>query len=91
MKNKKWILLLVVLFPSVFWVILELSTINSKKLPHYGPKTLLGKDTVYYQVSSIVKNQEIDGNKQWVLKQELLDTINYPIFAISFIKESAKK
>lgn len=90
MKNKKWILLLVVLFPSVFWVILELSTINSKKLPHYGPKTLAAKDTVYYQVSSIVKKQEIGDNKQWVLKPLLLDTVNYPIFAISFIKPEYK-
>lgn len=82
---------MIVLFPSVFWVILELSTINSKKLPYYGPKTLKGKDTVYYQVSPKIKDRIIGEHKQWTLKTELLDTINYPIFAISFIKSEYKE
>jgi hypothetical protein len=50
-KNKKWVILLIVAFPSLFWLILESSTINSRKLAYYGPKTLSSqKDTVYYTV-----------------------------------------
>ncbi|MCA0431354.1 MAG: hypothetical protein LCH32_12715 [Bacteroidetes bacterium] len=50
MKNKKWLLLLIIALPSVFWIILETSTINSKKLPFFGPKQLKAntKDTLYY-------------------------------------------
>jgi hypothetical protein len=53
MKNKKWLLLLIIAFPSAFWLILESSTIQSKKLPHYGPKTARAKgDTAYYKVNT---------------------------------------
>ena len=55
MKNKKLILFLIVLFPSVFWLILELSTINAKKLPHFGPKTGIGKDTVFKGGTALYK------------------------------------
>lgn len=52
MKSKKWLLLLIIAFPSLFWLILELSTINSRKLPLYGPKTVKGEtDTLYYSVN----------------------------------------
>jgi hypothetical protein len=51
-KNKKWILLLIIAFPSLFWLILETSTIHSKKLPYYGPKTVKSPgDTIYHSVS----------------------------------------
>jgi len=83
MKNKKLILFLIILFPSVFWVILEMSTINSKKLPHFGPAKLVGKDSVYYQINPSFYDNEIK-------KLVNLDTINYPIFAVSFIKQSYK-
>ncbi len=49
MKNKKWLLLLIIAFPSLFWLILESSTIQSKKLPYYGPKENSTEgDTLYY-------------------------------------------
>lgn len=52
MKNKKWIVLLIIAFPSFFWLILETSTINSRKLPFYGPKKAIAAgDTQYYQVT----------------------------------------
>ena len=52
MKNKKWIILLIIAFPSFFWLILETSTINSRKLPFYGPKkTIAAGDTAYYKVA----------------------------------------
>ena len=53
MKNKKWLLLLIILFPSTFWIILELSTINSKKLPFFGPKLSSGTDTTYYTANDL--------------------------------------
>jgi hypothetical protein len=50
-KNKKWLLLLIIVFPSVFWLILETSTINSKRLPFYGPKVTRGNtDTIFHSV-----------------------------------------
>ena len=40
MKNKKWLIILIVAFPSMFWLILESSNLNSRKLPYYGGKLL---------------------------------------------------
>lgn len=82
-KNKKWLLLLIILFPSAFWLILETGTINSRKLPHYGPKTLIVSDTAFYSVGKIGLQTVIDNS----INQKLFDTINYPILALTFIKE----
>jgi hypothetical protein len=50
-KNKKWLLVLIIAFPSLFWLILETSTINSRRLPFHGPKVELSKgDTAYHSV-----------------------------------------
>jgi hypothetical protein len=88
MKNKKWLLLLIIALPSSFWVLLELSTINSKKLPHFGPKQIIAKgDTVYYSVgktSFYSKN-----GSQLVMKE--YDTVNYPVLVLSFIKQQYVK
>lgn len=84
MKNKKLILFLIILFPSVFWLILEMSTINFQKLPYFGPKSLNGKDSVYYRVNP---NFYEEGLKNSLL----LDTVQYPIFAVSFIKPGYKQ
>lgn len=82
MKNKRWLLLLIVLFPSAFWLILETSTINSKKLPHHGPKSFNGTDTVFYSLGDLkfltVHNKD--------LETKLFDTVNYPILTVAFIK-----
>lgn len=83
MKNKKWLLLLIVLFPSVFWLILETSTINSKKLPYYGPKHYNGHDTDYYTLGQI-NLPTISANG---ISSKLFDTIQYPIMAVTFIRE----
>lgn len=91
MKNKKkLILFLIILFPSLFWVLLEMSTINSKKLPHYGPKTLVAKDTAFYSVSSVFKDLVINENKALDLKSITIDTVNYPLYAVCFVKPSYK-
>lgn len=82
MKNKKLILLLIILFPSVFWLLLETGTINSRKLPYYGPKTLNGKDTVYYSLNEIRFPVAADKTIEW----KLFDTTNYPLVAITFLK-----
>ncbi len=91
MKNKKLILFLIILFPSVFWLILELSTINAKKLPHYGPKSGAGKDTVFYQINPTFNDLIIGNDKQWKMQKLTLDTVQYPIFAVCFIKQSYQK
>jgi hypothetical protein len=81
-KNKKLILLLIILFPSAFWLILETSTINSRKLPYYGPKSLTGKDTVYYSLNDIKLPTVVNKSVEW----KLYDTVNYPLLALTFLK-----
>jgi hypothetical protein len=78
LKRKKWILFLIILFPSAFWLILETSTINSKKLPFYGLKKASGKDTVYYAANPSFYNSEMQINN--------FDSTSYPLLAIAFIK-----
>jgi hypothetical protein len=82
-KNKRLLLFLIILFPSIFWLILETSTINSSKLLFYGPKTLSGTDTVYYGLGDI-KLPTITNNS---ISLKYFDTINYPLFALVFIKQ----
>jgi hypothetical protein len=81
-KNKKLILLLIILFPSAFWLILETSTINSNKLPFFGPKTLNGKDTVYYSLKEIVLPTVTNKN----VERKLYDTVTFPLLALTFLK-----
>jgi hypothetical protein len=82
-KNKKWIVVLIVLLPSLLWIILETSTINSRKLPQYGPKQLIAeKDTLFYSVIPQFKTS----NGQ--LSPQLFDTVNFPIMALMFVKEA---
>jgi hypothetical protein len=87
-KNKKWLLALIIIFPSAFWVILELSTINSKKLPYFGPKTASGKDTNYYSTGP-VQFFTRDASRQF--HQKLFDTVQYPILVLSFVKPEYSK
>ena len=88
MKNKKLIFFVILLFPALFKIILEFTTINSKKLPHYGPKDLAGKDTTFYKVNSDFKSLSANTAGSQNLK---LDTINFPLYAVCFIKHSYKK
>ena len=91
MKNKKLLFFIILLFPAFLKLFLEFSTINSKKLPHYGPKQLSGKDTVFYKVGSEFKNLPLATSNQIGLQTLNLDTVNYPLFAVCFIKQSYKK
>lgn len=79
MKNKKWLLLLLLAFPSLFWLILESSTINSRKLPHYGPKKAIAKgDTLYYEVPRSFY--------PYATKSiATLETLEYPVYGIVFV------
>lgn len=84
-KNKKWLLLLIIAFPSFFWLILETSTINSSKLPFYGPKKVLstGTDTLYHVVADSFYVQNKDGSAADELSS--LSTEDFPLYAIIFI------
>ncbi len=84
MKNKKWLLLLIIAFPSFFWLILETSTINSKRLPFYGPKKVTSKnDTSFYQVpDSFYSNP---GNGGVELKLCRLDKRELPLYNLIFL------
>jgi hypothetical protein len=87
-KNKKWLVLLIVGFPSLFWLILETSTINSSKLPFYGPKKLSEEtkpDTVYYKVSDSFYHQKEGVDS--VLELSALNTNDFPLYAIMFISD----
>lgn len=85
--KKKLFLLSILFLPTSLWLFLELSTINSKKLPLFGPKKLDGKDTVYYKTTSTFKTIKTTGSG---LQDITLDTLDYPLFAVSFIKQIYK-
>jgi hypothetical protein len=89
-KKKRWIILLIVAFPSLFWLILETSTINSRRLPFYGPKKAVAKgDTVYHRVSDTFYSLSKDN----VISSEpvKLDESKFPLYAIVFIGEKYRK
>jgi hypothetical protein len=84
MKNKKWLLVLIIVFPSVFWLILETSTINSKRLPFYGPKKAVAKnDTLFYTVSDSFYNSGENGSCG--TQKFSLDKEKFPLYAIIFL------
>ena len=87
MKNKKWVLLLIIAFPSFFWLILETSTINSSKLPFYGPKKVLSSvtDTIYHTVTDSFYLQNKDGRSSDELS--VLNKKDFPLYAIIFISD----
>ncbi len=83
MKNKKWLLLLIIVFPSLFWLILETSTINSKRLPFYGPKQVIQKgDTNFYTV-----NDKFYKTLDSTASLTQLQTTDFPLYAIVFIND----
>lgn len=91
MKNKKLVFFVILLFPALFKIILEFTTINSRKLPHYGPKELMSKDTAFYKVTSDFKTLPAISANTKNLQKLKLDTINFPLYAVCFIKQSYKK
>ncbi len=91
MKNKKLLFFVILLLPALFKIILEFTTINSRKLPYYGPKVATGSDTIFYKVNSTFKVFSNKSDTIQSLKSFELDTVNYPLFAVCFIKQSYKK
>ncbi len=91
MKNKKYLFLLILLFPAGLKLILEFTTINSSKLPYYGVKTANGKDTIYQIVNETFTIRSLKPDSLSGLEMKKLDTIQYPLFVVSFIKQSYKK
>lgn len=89
MKNKKLIFFIILLFPALFKIVLEFTTINSRKLPYFGPKTWVEKDTSFYFVGSVFKTWSSANQED--LKQIEIDTVNYPLYAVCFIKQAYKK
>ncbi len=89
MKNKKWLLLLILALPSTMWLILETSTINSKKLPIYGPrKAVAANDTLYYKVNDTFYSLDQTDTLQQVVT---LTKEKFPLYALMFIKDEYKK
>ncbi|PBQ31463.1 hypothetical protein CNR22_06695 [Sphingobacteriaceae bacterium] len=85
-KHKKWLLLVIIAFPSLFWLILETSTINSRRLPIYGPKKVIAAgDTSFYKVSDRFYTQKSDSSSELV--SQSIDTSTTPLYAIMFIKD----
>lgn len=84
MKNKKWLLLLIIAIPSLMWVLLETSTINSYKLPYYGPKKAVARDTAYYKVPG---NGFMQLAKYSAAPAPFnIDSASFPFYAIMFVK-----
>jgi hypothetical protein len=83
MKNKRWLLILIIVFPSLFWLILETSTINSRKLPYYGPKKAIAAgDTLYHKVTDTFYSQITDGQEP---ELKTLSKEEFPLYAIVFV------
>ncbi len=61
---------------------METSTINFNKLLFYGPKTLNGTDTVYYELGDI-KLPTLNNNS---ISIKFFDTLTYPLLTLVFIK-----
>lgn len=89
-KNKKWLILLIVAFPSFFWLILETSTINSSLLPVYGRKqVLLNGDTSYQKVNDNFFSFTHNSDSSYQTFK--IDTTEFPLYAIMFIKSKYKE
>ena len=91
MKNKKYLLLIILLFPALLKLILEFTTVNSSKLPYYGNKTLNGKDTVYQIVNDAFNFSGSSKDTLSGLHFQTLDKNKFPLFAVCFIKQAYKK
>lgn len=91
MKNKKYLFLLILLFPAGLKLILEFTTVNSSKLPYYGIKTANGNDTIYQTVNESYNVRSLKRDTITGLEIKKLDTIQYPLFVVSFIKHAYKK
>ena len=91
MKNKKYLFLLILLFPAGLKLFLEFTTINSSKLLYYGVKTAKGKDTIYQIVNETFTIRSLKPDSLSGLEIKRLDTIQYPLFVVSFIKQAYKK
>ncbi len=91
MKNKKYLFLLILLFPAALKLILEFTTINSHKLPYYGEKVPQGKDTIYQIVNDVFFELEQDQHSHISYSKKLFDSINEPLLAVCFIKPSYVK
>jgi hypothetical protein len=74
MKNKKYLFLLILLFPAGLKLILEFTTINSSKLPYYGVKTAKGKDTIYQIVNEMFTISSLNSDSLSGLEIKQLDT-----------------
>ena len=90
MKNKKYLFLIILLFPAVLKLILEFTTVNSSKLPYYGTKTLNNKDTVYQIVNDIFNFRGSSSDTINGLQNKKLDKNQFPLFVICFINQSYK-
>jgi hypothetical protein len=84
MTKKKWLIVLIIAFPSFFWLILETSTINSRKLPFYGPrKVIAAGDTDYYRVTDRFYMPDTG--------TATLHQVQDPLYAIAFISQRYRK
>ena len=83
-------MLLVLFLPSTMWLILETSTINSKKLTIYGPRKVIGaNDTSYFKVNDqfYLLNKK-DSAQPTPIN---IEPDTYPLYAVMFIKNAYKK
>jgi hypothetical protein len=79
-NRKRWLLVVLIAFPSVFWLLLETSTINTKRMPVYGPRTVSASgDSVYHAVTdNFYSNDSL----------RHLDAGKFPLFVVFFASKS---
>lgn len=99
--KKKIVLLSIIIFPSLIYFLFELTQANFKKMPYFGPRTLNEKgDTVYYSVPDVYFKTKVNLNETLSVEKStltyradsmLIDTVNYPVYAILFIDSKLKR
>lgn len=78
MKKTRIGLACLILFPSLLYFFFELTQANFKKMPFYGPKTVVSKgDTIYYSVKDSYFHTTNDS--------VIIDTVNYPVYAFVYL------
>jgi hypothetical protein len=88
-KNKKWLLFLIIVLPSSLWLILETSSINSYRLNYFGPKiSTTPKDTTFYSLDPSFKKYS---GKNESLVDFKMEKEKYPFYIIMFVKEKYQK
>lgn len=106
-KNKRILLVCIILFPSLIYFFFELTQANFKKMAYYGPKTVSAKgDTIYYTIPTVYFDRNLKAINETVKAADgtqdlgldlyradtmIIDQAHYPVYIILFLDSSLRK